>query len=359
MSETGVGVFEGLSDPKLDYLAKRVANMGRLATYRMIAKAGDPSKVLAPADKSSIEAIALSRFLAQPAVKQQRAVQKAKAFMALPVASRKRKFGELASIDLQSAKPIHEMARAIPIPAAMRIDAAHVQRLAADPSLFIDGFQQPDAGGGFTPQADFDKLRLRIRKVKCNDETDGAFGSEAGDDEISMGGIKVDETGDVDKLSVFSVGNSFDDGESKTYSPPKKFAAFNLREGSKWPKTYYVSMVLAERDNGGLPSYMSDLFNYTKDKVSELVEQFGVSALGSELGKIAAAIAVAAFQSLLDFFTEIWEDDIFPVITAYANIKSLNHVFASGTRTSSEKHKWVKAHGGKYTVYFDWQVAED
>jgi len=359
MSETGAGVFEGLSDRKLDYLAKRVANTARLATYRVIAKAGDPSKVVVPADKSSIEAIALSRFLVQPAVKQQRGVQKAKAFMALPLASRKRKYGELASIDLHSAKPIHEMARTIPIPAAMRLDAAHLQRLAADPSLFIEGFKQPDADGGFTPQADFDKLRLRIRKVKCNDETDGFLGSESGDDEISMGGLKIDETGEVGKLDVFNVGNSFDDGESKTYNPPKKFAAFDLREGNKWPKTYYVSMVLAERDNGGLPSYMSDLFNYTKSKVSELVEQFGVSALGPELGKIAGAIAVAAFQSLLDFFTEIWEDDIFPVVTAYANIKSLNHVFGSGTHTSSQKSKWVAAHGGKYTIYFDWQVAED
>jgi hypothetical protein len=359
MSEAGVGIFESLSDPKLNYLAKRVANTARLAAYRVVAKAGDPSKVVIPADKSSIEAIVLSRFLAQPAVKQQRGVQKAKAFMALPVASRKRKFGELASIDLHSAKSMSELARAIPIPAAMRLDATHVQRLAADPSLFIEGFKKPDADGGFTPQADFDNLRLRIRKVKCNDETDGAFGSEAGDDEISMGGVKVDETGDTHKLEAFNVGNSFDDGESKTYNPPKKFAAFNLREGNKWPKTYYVSMVLAERDNGGLPSYLNDLYAYTKNKVAELVEQFGTSALGPELGKIASAIAVAAFQSLLDFFTEIWEDDIFPVVTAYANINSLNHVFGSGTHTSSQKSKWVAAHGGKYTIYFDWQVAED
>lgn len=359
MNEAGAGVFEGLSDPKLNYMAKRVANMARLATYRVIAKAGDPSKVVAPADKSSIEAIVLSRFLAQPAVKQQRGVQKAKAFMALPVASRKRKFGDLASIDLSSTKSISEMARTIPIPTAMRFDATHVRRLAADPSLFIEGFKRPDAEGGFTPQTDFDRLRLRIRKVKCNDETDGLWGSESGDDEIRMGGVKVDETGDVNKLDVFTVGNSFDDGESKTYNPPKTFAQFNLREGNSWPKTYYVSMVLAEQDNGGLPSYLSDLFKYTKDKVGEMVEQLGTAALGAELGKIVAAIAIAAFQALLDFFTEIWEDDVFPVITAYANINSLNHVFASGTRTSSEKSKWVAAHGGKYTVYFDWKVSED
>lgn len=356
MNEAGVGVFEGLSDPKLDYIAKRVANMARLATYRVIAKVGDPSKVVAPADKSSIEAIVLSRFLAQPAVRQQRGVQKAKAFMALPVASRKRKYGELASIDLNSAKSINEMARTIPIPAAMRIDATHLRRLVADPSLFIEGFKQPEAEGGFTPQADFDNLRLRIRKVKCVDETDPESG---GDDEISMGGVKIDETGDVTTTDAFTVRNDFDDGESKTYDPPKIFAKFNLREGNTWPKMYYVTMVLAERDNGGLPSYLSDLFKYTKDQVESWVEQFGTAFLGAEFGKIVAAIAVAAFAALLEFFTEIWEDDLFPVITAYASIKSLNHVFASGTRTSSEKYRWRAAHGGKYGVWFDWKVSED
>ncbi len=353
------GIFEGLIDPKLNFLAKRVANAGRLAAYLAVAQAGEPGTGNSTAPKSAIEAIVLSRFRAQPAIKQRRGIEKAKAFMALPAKARARRFGELASIDLKSVKPIDEVALAMPIPAAMRLDAAHIKRLAADPALFMDGFQRPDAKGGFTPQVDFDNLRLRIRKVKCNDETDGFLGSEAGDDEIKLGGIKIDETGDVNKLEAFLVGDSFDDGESIVFNPPKKFASFDLREGgSNWPKTYYVSLVLAEADNGGLPSYLHDLYAYTKTKVEALLAQGGTAALGPELGKIAAAIVMAAFQALLDFFTALWEDDLFPVVTTYANIGSLNHVFSSGGRTSSEKSKWVKAHGGKYTMYWDWQVYE-
>jgi hypothetical protein len=177
-------------------------------------------------------------------------------------------------------------------------------------------------------------------------------------DEIKLGGIKIDETGDVHELEAFMVGDSFDDGESKVYNPPKKFASFDLREGNSWPKTYYVSLVLAEVDNGGLPSYLHDLYDYAKSKVDALVAQYGTAALGPELGKVASALAVAAMQALLEFFTSIWEDDLFPVVTPYASIGSLNHVFASGGRTSSEKSKWVKAHGGKYTIYYDWQVYE-
>lgn len=349
------GVFQGIADPKLAYLARRVANAGRLAALHAIARIADPSKVATATGNTEIERIALARFRVQPEQKLRRGMEKAKAFVALPMAARERRFGALAAVDLKAAQPIDVQALAAPVPMGMRIDSAHLKHIAANPQLLFETDDGPD-DGHFAPQVDYDNLKLRIRKVKCNDETDGAFGSEAGSDEISLGGIKVDETGDVHKLEAFRVSNNFDDGDVKVYNPPKKFASFNLREGSSWPKTYYVSLVLAEVDNGGLPSYLSDLFAYAKAKVTELVDEAGTAALGAEFGNVITAIAVAAMQALIDFFTSIWEDDLFPVVTAHAKIGSLNHLFSSGGRTSSEKHYWVQAHGGKYTMYFDWQV---
>ena len=52
----------------------------------------------------------------------------------------------------------------------------------------------------------------------------------------------------------------------------------------------------------------------------------------------------------------IWEDDIFPPITIATNIQSSHHTFASGTRTSSVKTYWTKAHGGKYWIHLDWHI---
>lgn len=350
------GIFEGLADPKLRFIAKRVANTGKLAAYRAIARADDPDSPAKAASKSAIDAVVLARFRSQSVIKQRRGIEKAKAFMALPADKRVRGFGDLAKVDMNSAKSVDKMALDVPIPAAMKLVAADIKRISAKPILFGDEPNEPDNDGGFAPQTDFDNLRLRIRKVKCIDETDGTFGSEAGDDEISLGGIKVDETGDVNKLEAFRVGNSFDDNESVSFSPPRKFASFNLREGSNWPKSYYVTMVLAEVDNGGLPTYLSDLFAYAKSKVEELVSQQGTAVLGPELGKIVTAIAVAVVQALIDFFTSIWEDDIFPAITAYVNINSLNHIFGTGGRTSFEKRRSVSGHGGTYKLYYDWQV---
>jgi hypothetical protein len=72
-----------------------------------------------------------------------------------------------------------------------------------------------------------DKLERRIQKVHCVDETNPEFW---GDDEIALGGESVDESGDVKKISPFTVRNDFDDNEQRVYTPPKRFTEFNLRE---------------------------------------------------------------------------------------------------------------------------------
>ena len=74
-----------------------------------------------------------------------------------------------------------------------------------------------------------------------------------------MGGTTVDETGDTKKVPQFTVRNDFDDGEQKVYSPPKQFTWFSLTEGATWPKSYFVTLVLAEVDMGGLAEFLNQL----------------------------------------------------------------------------------------------------
>src|SRR5204862_520665 len=88
-----------------------------------------------------------------------------------------------------------------------------------------------------------DNLEFRILSVKCVDRTsDGFLGTEASD-EIRLGGISIDESGDTHKISDFSVMTFDKDGEKKTYDPKKQFTYFNLNEGTDYPKTYYVILV--------------------------------------------------------------------------------------------------------------------
>ena len=100
------------------------------------------------------------------------------------------------------------------------------------------------------------KLELRIHKVRCDDETNGFLGSEAGSDEIDLGGTTVDESGDTHKVSPFRVASFGDDGDQKVFSPPRRFTFFNLTEGTAFPKGYVATLVLAEIDSGGFNDFL-------------------------------------------------------------------------------------------------------
>jgi hypothetical protein len=202
------------------------------------------------------------------------------------------------------------------------------------------------------------RLQLRIHKVKCLDETDGFLGSEAGDDEIDLGGTTVDETGDTKKVTPFRVGSSFDDGEQVVFSPPRRFAMFNLTEGTAFPKSYFVTLVLAEVDMGGLPDFLNQLLNWVKTKVvAALTAAIGgaIGASGGPIGAIIGAAVGAVVGLVFELFKSIWEDDVFKPATVSVSIPSLNARW-SGKTDSPEGSVTFSGHGGKYQLTYDWQL---
>ncbi|HVF13870.1 MAG TPA: hypothetical protein VM942_04675, partial [Acidimicrobiales bacterium] len=150
-------------------------------------------------------------------------------------------------IDQTTTKGVDEQAAALPLPAALKVSR---QSLIAD----LGGEGPQPATSSTVPL--LNRLELRIHRVKCVTET-----NEWGDDEIDLGGTIVDETGDTEKIANFRVSSSFDDGEVKTYAPPRTFATFDLTEGTLFPKSYYVTLVLAEVDFGGISALLDKLLN--------------------------------------------------------------------------------------------------
>src|SRR5438552_1224852 len=63
----------------------------------------------------------------------------------------------------------------------------------------------------------------------CVDETNPEW---AGNDEIGLGGVGLDETGEVAKVHEFLIYDDFDDGDEKRYDPPLRFISFSLQEGA-------------------------------------------------------------------------------------------------------------------------------
>jgi len=85
--------------------------------------------------------------------------------------------------------------------------------------------------------AKFKKLGLFIKEVHCIEETSGP-----GDDEINIGGTKIDPNGDTHMIDQFVVSNDFDDDEKVGFGGGRVFAQWNLVNGGEdWPQVYSSS----------------------------------------------------------------------------------------------------------------------
>lgn len=318
----------------------------KLAAFKAAANRAKPKTYQLPADASSFEQLLAGRLATRPALAQAAAVQWATRLAADP-AAQTRLFGSLAKVDVRSARPVADLVHSA---APLAVNRAQLEQAAQ--IRFADDLIAPPAPGTaqvMSATAPAGKsLKIRIHRVICEDESDGFLGSEWGEDEIGIGGVTVDETGDVHKVSPWTVGTHFEDHDSKTYNPPKTFEAFDLSEGGNhWPKGYAASIYVSELDNGGFPGFISDVYNQVKVYVGALINGW-IPGLG--------ALVVMVLDVFFGWLVSIWEDDIFPAITIQTDIASPQHVFASGTRTSSIKKYWTKAHGGKYWVWLDWQI---
>jgi len=348
---TNIQVKE-LADPKLRKIAVRIAREVELALEKVAANHTQAAKFPLSPDSKSVERILASRFATLPTAIRQSASTKAVARISAPAAVRKARFGDLVNVDLTKVTAVDAQVQALPFPAALKLPSNYLNTL-----THLHG--QVLVSPGLTPQQTTNKLELRIHKVKCLDETDGFLGSEAGDDEIDLGGTTVDESGDTNKVAPFRVRSDFDDGEQKVYTPPKRFTWFNLTEGTAYPKSYYVTLVLAEADMGGLPEFLDQLLNWVKGKVTAaLGAALGsvIGASGGPIGAIIGAVVGAVVGWVFDLFKSIWEDDIFKPATVSINIPSLSARWAGGKTDSPEGVITYKGHGGKYQVTYDWRL---
>lgn len=210
-------------------------------------------------------------------------------------------------------------------------------------------------------------LEFRLHQVKCIDETNPEW---PGDDEISMGGTAVPPTGTPTKIGEFSVGTSFDDGESKYYSPPRLLKTFSLT-GVSYPAEFLVVLGMAEKDNGGLSDFLNDMWEAIKNHVQAIVTAVGAAAglaigttiggsigtaIGGPLGTIIGAVAGAILGALVGWLISAIKDDIFTPQSAAVALPSHNATFAGGALTSPTFSVNFRDHGGHYRVFYSWKI---
>src|SRR5439155_5165346 len=210
------------------------------------------------------------------------------------------------------------------------------------------------------------KLGFYITRVKCVDETgQPLLLGEVGGDEIALAGVSVDETGDALKIDEQHVGDGFDDGDEKVYNPHWKYHYFNLLEGTHWPKYYMITLILAEKDEGGLSNFLNSVWVKIKDRVDDAIKKVVTGLTEFEVGPaIAMAIAKAAawvVDTLVGWIIDAFKDDIFPPFLARTTISSfsgrwhyLNAQWASPTSPLRTAHFY--GHHGHYYIEYYWRL---
>lgn len=355
MDEITTSQVTEIEEPKVRDVAMRVVNTLRLAAEKAVAHHAEPAKYPIASETDSLEQIFLARFQALRPEKQQVAVTKVMPLVNASGEERIKVYGDLAKIDLHSAISVQTQVNALPFPDALKFPISRlVSPINVPKQVFFS------AGSKLTAPQATDLLQLRIHKVQCIAETT----PKGGEDKIYLAGTTVDAIGTSRKVSQFHVGDFNDDQDDKklvvTYSPPKVFAEFDLRPGDKWPKTYFATLVLAEKDNGGLPDFINTLFEKVKSEVISAIATAIGAGIGELGGPIGAAIGAAVgfiLGELFKLFKEAWEDDIFKPFTVKMKVQSPGDLW-NGNKTESGLG-WInwKGHGGEYKLWFDWHIS--
>ena len=350
--------IEDLENPKLRQLALRVAMITRLAAEKAIAHLAEPAEFPLPPDPTSLEGLFHSRFRQYRPEQRQLAIAKFLPRVKAPEAERTKVFGDLAKVNLRAATPVVAQVRALSLPTHVTFRSGELRHVVLGRPIVVPGLAAAVAAASEPAERrpDYDRLQLRLHRVRCVGET-GTWFEETfgGADEIDLGGVTVDETRQTGKIGAFRVGE-FEDGDVKRYNPARSFAQFNIREGGEhWPKHYYVTFVLAEVDFGGVGEFISSLY----DKVKVEVEA-ALTAAGAAFGPIGAVVAWVVGK-LIDWILGAVGDEIFPPKTVHAAIRSRASRFRGGRLTSDGSSvsptntvRFV-GHDGEYHLEYSWR----
>ncbi len=213
------------------------------------------------------------------------------------------------------------------------------------------------------------QLQFRILKVKCVDETGGRFAEKFGNDEIFLGGHHIMKDGTTTGINPFSVYPHFDDGDVKTFSPPRVFHTFAL--AANYPQEFGMGMTLIEKDAGGMVTAVKKIAEKVEVEIKKRLPHAQTARTADRAvatdteGRaralpplLAYAISLAA-PHIIDFVKQVvinaFADDIFQPQHATIEIPSAAFTW-SGSPNSAAKTVTFKNHSGIYELTYDWNL---
>jgi hypothetical protein len=386
---------ESPSDPELRKIAQDVLNQMKFSfmANAVTAKAPSKMKVEGSAD------VMFQKYLAtrKPSVRAV-AKQKSQIYLEEPVARREKKFGRYGKLTLNQYSQVGSAGVSTKVD-TLQVDSISLKATLKKPSglgprgttlpiIFYEKkgakliplnpvVTQPVVQPPVVPVVDedklagaqFKKLRLFIKSVYCQEETD-----EVGDDSILIGGTAIDLDGTTQKIDQFKVVDNIDDDfqENETKEYPgngKLFAEWNISsdDSAGWPKAYPALMAMSEEDDGGFYEFLVELWKMVSGKVVAAVEEAVGAAIGTligaafggVIGAIAGFIVGAFVQWIINLFDN--EDDIVAVepMTLWLGAATASYYASTGFTTAPSKLFATEfvGDGGHYRVWCHYKIS--
>jgi hypothetical protein len=130
----------------------------------------------------------------------------------------------------------------------------------------------------------------------------------------------------------------------------------------KFPRSYFGTLVLAEKQDGGFADFLKKLWELVKDKVTAWIGAGLGSLIGTDiipgLGTLIGAVVGWVLGAIVGFIEGLFNDRISAPFTVSVTIPSLNARFPGGAVVSSPgliDYQWS---GGEYQVTFDWALVQ-
>ncbi|MEV6496605.1 hypothetical protein [Streptomyces prunicolor] len=344
MSDNQDSVVTEITSTKVLAVTERVVREFTLAAEKVAAHHAEPAKYPMPAGSTATEHLMASRFKALPEGTRKKAADRVLADLK-NVPGRAKKLDDLAKVDLHAATPVEVQVKKLPFPAKLKFPADELRKTPVVAAAEVAGKETEAAAA-----VPLRKLELRLHQVKCLAETNELF-----KDEIALGGTAVDESGDADKIASFKV-RSFHTGDVQRYTPPRRLVWFSLVEGPvKFPKSYFVTLVLAEVDQGGFSAFVAGLLDKVRDAITKALGDAIGGPLPDPIGELIRKAIVIVVGKIFRILKDIWQDDIFMPFTVEATIPSATSRWA-GRSDSPERTVTYIGHGGRYQLVYDWRM---
>lgn len=229
------------------------------------------------------------------------------------------------------------------------------------------------AAGAISDGYVVDRLGFYVSSIKCVRETRDPIWR----DNISIGGIEVDEDGDNSRHDFQYIAH-FNAGKRVYLNKDEggwQFTNFNIEElpiyaenGDEWPKSYSCTLLLSEKDNGGASEFLNEFWQETgvfiRAAIVQLAKQQGYirggrwgAAIGSAIGRAAAW----GTDYLVNWTIKTWKDDVFSPLTKTCTATGTNPRFedSNGNWTSLKSQTfpiYFNSYGGEYVAQCYWKV---